>query len=332
MSKYRLIVIGASAGGLEAILQILTVLPKDFLVPIVIVQHQAPQNVSYFADILNKKIAMQVMDAEDKLSINDSIVYLAPAAYHLQIESDRSFSLSIDEPVHYSRPSIDVLFESAANVYKQALIGILLTGANEDGAEGIAVIQNQGGTILIQDPKTASSPEMPSAGIRLTNTTHIYSLQDIANQILRLTQGEKVMDNTKPAVLLVDDKEENIFSLKNILIDSDCTILTALSAAEGMDILKKESIACLLLDVHMPKVNGFEMAQQIRSDEKLKDTPIVFVTAVELGSDKVKRGYDLGALDYLIKPLNPNLVRTKVDLYCQLYRKTKEIEQLKYKK
>ena len=332
MSKYRLIVIGASAGGLEAILQILTVLPKDFSLPIVIAQHQASQNVSYFADILNKKIAIKVVDAEDKMSIKRSTIYLAPPAYHLQIEADQVFSLSTDEPVHYARPSIDVLFESAANVYKQALIGILLTGANEDGAEGIATIQKQGGVILIQDPKTASSPEMPSAGIRLTNTTHIYPPQDIANQILKLIQGENVMTDIKPVILLVDDKEENIFSLKNILMDSDCKILTALSADEGMKILRQESIACLLLDVHMPKVNGFEMAQQIRNDEKLKDTPIVFVTAVELGSDKVKRGYDLGALDYLIKPLNPNLVRTKVDLYCQLYRKTKEIQQLKDKK
>lgn len=137
------------------------------------------------------------------------------------------------------------------------------------------------------------------------------------------------MTEIMPTILLVDDKEENLFSLKNILMDSGCEILTALSAEEGLKFLRKQEIACLLLDVHMPNINGFEMAQQIRNDEKLKDTPIVFVTAVELGSDKIKTGYDLGALDYLIKPLNPNLVRAKVDLYCQLYRKNKEIEKLK---
>ena len=137
------------------------------------------------------------------------------------------------------------------------------------------------------------------------------------------------MTDITPMVLLVDDREENLFSLKNILMNSDCEIITALFADEGMKVLNKKEVACLLLDVHMPIVNGFEMAQQIRNNDKIKDTPIVFVTAVELGSDKVRRGYDLGALDYLIKPLNPNLVRTKVDLYCQLYCKNKEIQVLK---
>jgi|TARA_R110000868_G_scaffold138770_1_gene353161 DNA-binding response OmpR family regulator len=134
------------------------------------------------------------------------------------------------------------------------------------------------------------------------------------------------MSKIKPVILLVDDKEENLFSLKNILMDEDCEILTALSAKKGLDILRAQEIACLFLDVHMPEMNGFDMAKIIREDTKINMTPIVFVTAVELGSDKVKRGYDLGALDYLIKPLNPNLVRAKVDLYCQLYQKNKEPE------
>lgn len=132
----------------------------------------------------------------------------------------------------------------------------------------------------------------------------------------------------KATILLVDDKEENLFSLKNILIDCDCDILTATSAKEGLNVLRNTDIACLLLDVHMPEMTGFQMAQIIRDDKALKDTNIVFVTAVEFGSDKVKMGYDLGALDYLVKPLNPNLVRAKVDLYCQLYVKTKRLDEL----
>lgn len=132
----------------------------------------------------------------------------------------------------------------------------------------------------------------------------------------------------KATILLVDDKEENLFSLKNILIDCDCDILTATSANEGLNVLRNRDIACLLLDVHMPEMTGFQMAQIIRDDKALKDTNIVFVTAVEFGSDKVKMGYDLGALDYLVKPLNPNLVRAKVDLYCQLYVKTKRLDEL----
>lgn len=132
----------------------------------------------------------------------------------------------------------------------------------------------------------------------------------------------------KATILLVDDKEENLFSLKNILIDCDCDILTATSAKEGLNVLRNTDIACLLLDVHMPEMTGFQMAQIIRDDKALKNTNIVFVTAVEFGSDKVKMGYDLGALDYLVKPLNPNLVRAKVDLYCQLYVKTKRLDEL----
>lgn len=136
------------------------------------------------------------------------------------------------------------------------------------------------------------------------------------------------MMTLKATILLVDDKEENLFSLKNILIDCDCDILTATSAKEGLNVLRNTDIACLLLDVHMPEMTGFQMAQIIRDDKALKNTNIVFVTAVEFGSDKVKMGYDLGALDYLVKPLNPNLVRAKVDLYCQLYVKTKRLDEL----
>jgi len=132
----------------------------------------------------------------------------------------------------------------------------------------------------------------------------------------------------KPTILLVDDHEENLFSLKNILDESSYDIMTALSAEAGWEILKEHKIACILLDVHMPNMNGFELAAKMRDDEELSAIPIIFVTAVEIGSEKSKKGYDLGALDYLIKPLNPNLVRTKVDLYCQLFQKDKTISRL----
>lgn len=140
------------------------------------------------------------------------------------------------------------------------------------------------------------------------------------------------MTKITPTILLIDDKQENLFSLKNILTELECEILTALSAKEGLKILHVQEIACLLLDVHMPEMNGFEMVQIIRNDKQLKNIPVVFVTAVEFGREQVKKGYDLGAIDYLIKPLNPNLVRNKVALYCQLFVKNKEIENLKLKK
>jgi response regulator RpfG family c-di-GMP phosphodiesterase len=137
------------------------------------------------------------------------------------------------------------------------------------------------------------------------------------------------MDTDKPNILIIDDKEANVDSLKMILDDLEYPILTALSAEEGWKILKENDIACLLLDVNMPNVSGFDLAKKIQNSQGLSQVPIiVFVTAIELGIENAKKGYDLGAVDYLIKPLNPTMVRTKVNLYCQLYLKQKRIEQL----
>lgn len=133
------------------------------------------------------------------------------------------------------------------------------------------------------------------------------------------------MNDEKPPVLLIDDKEENLFSLKSILSDSNCHVLTALSGRKGLSLLKSNNVACILLDVHMPEMDGFEVAANVKKNPRTKHIPIIFVTAIEISIEKVKQGYDSGALDYLIKPLSPNLVRSKVELYCQLYQSNKKV-------
>ena len=188
---YELIVIGSSAGGIEAVMSILSGLPDNFKLPIVLVQHQDAHAISYLREIFAKRFTFTFVDVEDKLFIEPCKIYIAPAGYHVQIEADKAFSLSVDEPVHYSRPSIDVLFASAAEVYKSALIGVLLTGANADGAAGLKIIQQNGGYVMVQDPKTALAAEMPISGIKATATKHIYSPDNISKCLLKVVQGEK---------------------------------------------------------------------------------------------------------------------------------------------
>lgn len=162
----RAVVIGASAGALEALTMILPSLPAHFPLPIVVVVHLPPHRDSLLAELLGARCELKVVEAEDKESLMPGTVYIAPPDYHVLIESDLSVSLSIEEEVLYSRPSIDVLFESAAEACGEALIGIVLSGANEDGAQGLKAIADVGGITLVQQPETASSSTMPRAAMQ----------------------------------------------------------------------------------------------------------------------------------------------------------------------
>lgn len=173
------IVIGASAGGIKALLHLLTGLPANFPVPIVIVVHMPETRESRLADVFQHHMTIKVSTAEDKQPIRPGTVYFAGPRYHLSIESDRSFSISCEEPVHYSRPSIDFLMCSAADAYGAALAGILLTGANQDGAEGMAHIHNLGGLTVIQDPNDAEIATMPQSALDLFTPDFILPLRNI---------------------------------------------------------------------------------------------------------------------------------------------------------
>jgi len=181
LSGYDAIVIGASAGGFSALGELLPQLPAGLPQAVVVVQHLHPRGGEYLVEYLNSHCAMPVKEAEDKEPILPGVIYVAPAQYHLLIEQDRIFSLSVDDKVNYSRPSIDILFSSAAAAYGPCLIGIILTGANADGACGLALIKERGGLTIVQEPKTAETPLMPQAAINQTGgPNHILPLAEIA--------------------------------------------------------------------------------------------------------------------------------------------------------
>lgn len=186
---YDAIVIGASAGGLSVMTRILQDLPAGFPLPVIVVQHRSKDERSLLEELLQQKCRVRIKQADEKESIEKGIVYFAPPDYHLLIEGDRTFSLSFDAPVNYSRPSIDVLFETAADVYKERLLGIILTGANSDGAGGIRKIGMQGGTTIAQSPETADYPEMPKAAINTGYVRYIMSPDEIRRYLLGLMRG-----------------------------------------------------------------------------------------------------------------------------------------------
>ena len=184
---YEAIVVGASSGGIKALQEVLLPLPADFELPILIVQHRWSGSGEFMAFALNESCPLTVREAEQNERISPGHVYIAPANYHLLVEREKTISFSIDDKVCYSRPSIDVLFETAADVYHSALIGIILTGANHDGTAGLRKIRENGGLTIAQDPATAEVKEMPNAAIQENIVDKILSPTDISDFLLTLS-------------------------------------------------------------------------------------------------------------------------------------------------
>jgi two-component system chemotaxis response regulator CheB len=181
---YDAIVIGASAGGLYVLMHILKPLPADYPIPVILVQHRSKDERQLLEEVLQQHCSIRIKQADEKEKICAGVVYIAPPDYHLLIEQDGTFSLNFDAPVNYSRPSIDVLFETAADVFKERLAGILLTGSNRDGALGIKKISQQGGTTIAQQPDTADYPKMPAAAINTGFVRHILTPDGIEKFLL----------------------------------------------------------------------------------------------------------------------------------------------------
>ncbi len=187
MSKsttYELVVIGGSAGSITVITTILAALPVDFRLPIVIVVHRQKNVESELSKLLQpKKNTLNIYEPEDKQSIEFNHIYLAPQNYHLLIEKDRSFGLDYSELVQFSRPSIDVTFESCSNVYGNKLLAIVLSGANDDGSAGSEIIINNGGTVVVQHPSTAEFPKMVESVIKKCSKAIIKPPDEIAEYL-----------------------------------------------------------------------------------------------------------------------------------------------------
>ncbi|QXH44054.1 chemotaxis protein CheB [Pseudomonas xanthosomatis] len=186
MSGLRAVVIGASAGGVTALFSVLGALPDSFRLPVLCVLHLPDDRHSQLAEVLQRRLQRPVREAQDKARIEDGVVYVAGPGYHLSVERDLTLSLSQEEPVHFSRPAIDYLFESAADTYGAGLLGVLLTGANEDGARGLLHIKQNGGRTVVQDPRDAQVALMPEAALALHNPDHILSLSGIGQLLATL--------------------------------------------------------------------------------------------------------------------------------------------------
>lgn len=175
---FDIVVVGASIGGLKALQEVLAGLPEDFPVPLVIVQHRGKDSETGLCDFLGRTSRIPISEPEDKESILPGHAYLAPRDYHLLV-TDGSFALSTDSPVAFARPSVDVLFESAADEFHERTIGVILTGANRDGARGLAAIKAQGGLTIVEDPALATCREMPDSAIAGSEVDRIMALAEI---------------------------------------------------------------------------------------------------------------------------------------------------------
>ena len=182
----RAIALGASAGGVEALSQLLPALPARLAVPVLVALHLPRDRPSLLVDIFGRRCTLPVQEAVDKLPVAAGTVLFAPPDYHLLVDAgaqphaEAHVVLSVDPPVHYSRPSIDVLFESAAEVYGEALLAILLTGANQDGAQGLQAVRRAGGMALVQDPATAEAATMPASAMQAGPVDRVLTLPQIA--------------------------------------------------------------------------------------------------------------------------------------------------------
>jgi len=182
------VVIGASAGGIEALTVLLPALPSILRAPLFIVLHLPRERPSLLVEIFAKRCALPVREAEDKEPVEPGTVYFAPPDYHMLLEENH-IALSMDEPIHFSRPSIDVLFESAADLYRERLLGIILTGGNEDGAAGLHAIHCAGGVTVVQRPDNAAVPLMVVSALQRSPADFVLSLEEIARLLGTLAGG-----------------------------------------------------------------------------------------------------------------------------------------------
>ena len=189
--RVRLVLVGASAGGVAALTQILPLLPAAFTLPLVVVVHQPPSHQSLLAELFGRKCTLPVLEAYDKAPVEAGHIYFSPPDYHLMIERDLTFVLSLDEPVNFSRPSIDVLLESAAVSLGRDLLAIILTGNNADGARGMKAVREAGGLGWVQLPKTAQAATMPRSAIEVGGADAILTLAQIADNLLLLGSADE---------------------------------------------------------------------------------------------------------------------------------------------
>ncbi|MEH2338144.1 chemotaxis protein CheB [Nostoc sp.] len=193
-AAFDIVAIAASAGGLNALIKVLSTVPAEFTAAIAIVQHLAPQHPSLMAEILNRRTAITVKQAEEGDWLTPGTAYIAPPNHHLLVNREGTLSLSQSESVRFLRPSADLLFESIAPIYKNRAIALVLTGTGSDGTIGVKAIKKMGGTVIVQDVKTAEFSGMPSAAIQAGNVDFILPLNEISSTLVTLVMGELLLN------------------------------------------------------------------------------------------------------------------------------------------
>lgn len=187
--RYQAVVIGISTGGVAGLKTLLHALPERYPLPVVIVAHISPDSGSGLAHLLDDYCAIRVKEADELEPLTPATVYLSPPNYHLQVERGGFLSLSVDAPVNFARPSVDVLFETAANAFGPALIGVIMTGAGSDGSKGLKRVKELGGLAIVQDPADAEAASMPRNALAAVTPDHVVPLKDLAPLLVKLGRG-----------------------------------------------------------------------------------------------------------------------------------------------
>ena len=182
-----IVVVGASWGGLQALTTLVSGFPAGFPLPVIVVQHRSRDSTSALAELLQDVSKLSVCEVEDKAPIVEGHIHIAPPDYHLLVDQG-TFALSTEAPLRYSRPSIDITFESVAHEYNETAIGVVLTGANQDGSRGLRTIVARHGTAIVQDPATAESPTMPKAALVAVPTATVLPIDEIAAHLTQLAR------------------------------------------------------------------------------------------------------------------------------------------------
>ncbi|QJX01636.1 response regulator [Alcanivorax sp. IO_7] len=288
-----------------------------------LVQHQNASSDNRLAWLLQKYTRLPVVAPEDKERIRPGHVYVAPPGYHMLVDADHTIALTIYRPVHFSRPSIDELFFSAGHVYGRQVLGVILTGANEDGSEGLDYIRRRGGPTLAQSPQSSEAPAMPEAAIAKGAVETILDLERIGPYLAESLVGSR---NEKQNILVVDDHRENLVAME-ALLEEGRNLVMAQSGNEALALALKHDFALVLLDVQMPEMDGFEVAQLMRRNRKTRHIPIIFVTAISKEQRYVFKGYETGAVDYLFKPVDEQILDAKVNVFLELDRQRRKLQQ-----
>lgn len=335
MEKEGVIIFGGSAGSIEVIMNIFPFIPEDYPFAIVVVLHRKNTVEHHLEDVLSRKAKIPVMEIQDKMQLKPAHIYIAPGDYHLLVDETGLCTLDYSEKVNYSRPSIDVTFDCFANAFGNRCIGILLSGANSDGAESLKKIQDHGGLTIVQSPESAAVATMPMAAINLFNPNVIADIPEIAGMLLeaakypishyinQIKHGYE-LNNSLPTILMVDDLEDNLFSLNAVLKFEGYIIHKANSGPLALEMASEIQYDCIILDVQMPEMDGFEVANILGKNEFTKNIPIIFLSALGSDKEKVLQGMDSGAIDFLAKPVDPPLIKAKLKLCIKLSSKYKD--------